>query len=559
MTESDRALSQNNILSASQVFRFVYTLNIPCKWYYQTLTGLSFHTFKNTCKHDQKDFTLGLYRGLGSAKAFRSSTRGPRPMPPQLGPTSSNLLNSSPKRNGSVASPTSIIQHRGHPQHQLNTTSILVQSATYIARADYEIHFRNSIRRRGLCIHGSSNSLSIHSHCIHSLALVFLRYGGVRCCIGVSLDRGNAGLRLGSRSLSKGTDWDFQHTLVNLILNAQATGGEPPPSTMAISETEIVRLCSVCLHLAATKSDRSLSRSSRLNFCQERLGPLPRQVATLHLRFYVISLHTESQLSTLSSIDSLYAFDSEIELTLRRLRKIRTTVVSTSSSPNSTINSNPSFANILVSSSNIFAKPGQMENNDRTLKELATPDGVYQPCCIQYSQLEPDQTYELKSVAQISWSCRRRPPQTSEGIPCGLFHDEATGDIRRLHQNEGVPILPGRSSEGLAISSTNAFQHLGRYEAHILGKVLSDIQNHIHQKGDMWDKATYRRDFARVLGKVQQTLCHLSTPSDQRIYFCEGLLMMDKSMIDAASGGALMDKMSATARHLISNMASNTQ
>ncbi|RDX93811.1 hypothetical protein CR513_23879, partial [Mucuna pruriens] len=38
-----------------------------------------------------------------------------------------------------------------------------------------------------------------------------------------------------------------------------------------------------------------------------------------------------------------------------------------------------------------------MENNGRTLKELATPDVVYQPWCIQYPQLEPAQTYELKS------------------------------------------------------------------------------------------------------------------------------------------------------------------
>ncbi|RDX76820.1 hypothetical protein CR513_43146, partial [Mucuna pruriens] len=37
------------------------------------------------------------------------------------------------------------------------------------------------------------------------------------------------------------------------------------------------------------------------------------------------------------------------------------------------------------------------------------------------------------------------------------------------------------------------------------------------------------------------------------------LTMMDRSMIDAASGGALMDKTPAAARHLISNMASNTQ
>ncbi|RDX82299.1 hypothetical protein CR513_36935, partial [Mucuna pruriens] len=38
-----------------------------------------------------------------------------------------------------------------------------------------------------------------------------------------------------------------------------------------------------------------------------------------------------------------------------------------------------------------------MENNDRTLKELATPDVLYEPWCIQYSQLELAQTYELKS------------------------------------------------------------------------------------------------------------------------------------------------------------------
>ncbi|RDY08868.1 hypothetical protein CR513_06836, partial [Mucuna pruriens] len=42
-------------------------------------------------------------------------------------------------------------------------------------------------------------------------------------------------------------------------------------------------------------------------------------------------------------------------------------------------------------------------------------------------------------------------------------------------------------------------------------------------------------------------------------YFYEGLLMMDRSMIDAASGGALMDKTPTTVRLLISNMVSNMQ
>ncbi|RDX63895.1 hypothetical protein CR513_57611, partial [Mucuna pruriens] len=38
-----------------------------------------------------------------------------------------------------------------------------------------------------------------------------------------------------------------------------------------------------------------------------------------------------------------------------------------------------------------------------------------------------------------------------------------------------------------------------------------------------------------------------------------GLMMMDQSMVDSASGRALMDKKSAATRHLISNMASNAQ
>ncbi|RDX97336.1 hypothetical protein CR513_19906, partial [Mucuna pruriens] len=41
-------------------------------------------------------------------------------------------------------------------------------------------------------------------------------------------------------------------------------------------------------------------------------------------------------------------------------------------------------------------------------------------------------------------------------------------------------------------------------------------------------------------------------------YFYEWLLMMDRNMINAESGGALMDKTPTATRHLISNMASNT-
>ncbi|RDX66128.1 hypothetical protein CR513_55138, partial [Mucuna pruriens] len=100
---------------------------------------------------------------------------------------------------------------------------------------------------------------------------------------------------------------------------------------------------------------------------------------------------------TRSNTDPLYTFDPEIELTLHILRKIRNTTINISGSVNSVNNHDQSYTDNFVASTNIFSEPGQMENYDRTLKELATPDVVYQPWCIQYPQLEPAQTYELKS------------------------------------------------------------------------------------------------------------------------------------------------------------------
>ena len=41
-------------------------------------------------------------------------------------------------------------------------------------------------------------------------------------------------------------------------------------------------------------------------------------------------------------------------------------------------------------------------------------------------------------------------------------------------------------------------------------------------------------------------------------YFYEGLMPMERSMIDAASGGALVDKTPQQARVLISNMVANS-
>ncbi|RDX91877.1 hypothetical protein CR513_26077, partial [Mucuna pruriens] len=157
-----------------------------------------------------------------------------------------------------------------------------------------------------------------------------------------------------------------------------------------------------------------------------------------------------------------------------------------------------------------------MENNDRTLKELATPEVVYQPWCIQYPQLEPAQTYELKS------SLLHLLPKFH-----GLVGEDPHKHLKEFHVVCSTMRLWGIEEDYIkmkafpfsldgAAKDWFTLQHLGRYEAHISGEVLSGIQNCVHQEGNLWNKAAYRRDFARVLGEVQQTLCHLSTPLDQR-------------------------------------------
>ncbi|RDX93006.1 hypothetical protein CR513_24785, partial [Mucuna pruriens] len=227
---------------------------------------------------------------------------------------------------------------------------------------------------------------------------------------------------------------------------------------------------------------------------------------------------------TRSSFDPLYDLDPKIELTLHRLRKARNFVVSNSSNSVSSFdNSTPvtnTFDSIEYSSTNNSAE--QMENNNkRTLKELATPDVV------------------------------RRSPQALEGIPCGLLYNETTGDTGRLHQDEGISILPGWSSKRLAISIVSSIQHLGRNEAYVLGELPEPRQPGRKSvgSGNILEKPCMntRKDLTN------------STPHVHIIISVDSLTMMDWSMIYAGSGGPLMDKTSAAARHLISNMASNTQ
>ncbi|RDX60719.1 hypothetical protein CR513_61113, partial [Mucuna pruriens] len=136
--------------------------------------------------------------------------------------------------------------------------------------------------------------------------------------------------------VARGNRLDYQRTPVDLILSILAILGEPSPSAIAI---------------------------------------------------VVDGGAIEAKPLCLSSTDPLYAFDPKIEKTLRRLRRTRNLIVNNSRSSDSVIHSNWFSTDNSIATSNIFAEPGQMENNDRTLKELATLDVVYPPWFWSYTPL----------------------------------------------------------------------------------------------------------------------------------------------------------------------------
>ncbi|RDY07247.1 hypothetical protein CR513_08666, partial [Mucuna pruriens] len=157
---------------------------------------------------------------------------------------------------------------------------------------------------------------------------------------------------------------------------------------------------------------------------------------------------------TRSSYNILYELDLEIDRTLCRLRKVGSSIVSNNSSSN--INSNFNFG------LNKSQESEQMESNDRTLKELAMLDVV-------------------------------KPPQALKGISRGLFHDKATRDTERLHQEEVLVLF----------STWGDMKHMFLEKFFQASRTVT-IKKEINI-----------RERSCILGKIYLPMCHMSTSSDK--------------------------------------------
>ncbi|RDX78133.1 hypothetical protein CR513_41640, partial [Mucuna pruriens] len=128
--------------------------------------------------------------------------------------------------------------------------------------------------------------------------------------------------------------------------------------------------------------------------------------------------------------------------------------------------------------------------------------------------------------------------------------------IPGLYQTEGVSIFLGWSCKGLAPILFNTWGDMKHMfmEKFFPASQTTTIRKEIY--GIRQHSRETLHEYWERFNKLCATCLHHQICEQLLIqYFFEGLTMMNRSMIDVSSGGALMDKMPAVVRHLISNMA----
>ncbi|XP_073017773.1 uncharacterized protein [Primulina eburnea] len=268
-------------------------------------------------------------------------------------------------------------------------------------------------------------------------------------------------------------------------------------------------------------------------------------------------------------------YNPEIEKTAKRLRKearLRREKQPSSSSPyldvsldsDDTEKESDIDLEIERSESDQEEMAGQAQ---RTLRELANPNVIQQPLCIQFHTT--DATFELKS---------------------GLIHLLPTfrglaGEDPHKHLKEFHIVCTAMKPQGITEEQISLrdfpFSLADKAKDWLYYLPSGSITTWDNMKQQFLEKffpasraANIRKDICGIRQLHEETLyeywerfkqlcasCPQHQIPEQLLvqYFYEGLSLFDRNMIDAASGGALVNKTPQEARALISNMAANAQ
>jgi len=213
----------------------------------------------------------------------------------------------------------------------------------------------------------------------------------------------------------------------------------------------------------------------------------------------------------------------------------------------------------------LMANPDQNPIDNHTLKELAAPNLNYHPLCIQYPVLEVP--FELESglihlLPKFHGLPGEEPNKHLTELHIVCVSMKPTGVTEEQIKLRAFPFsLADKAKDWLfslppsSIRTWNELQSafLEKYfptsKAASIRKYISSIRQ---QAGESLHE--YWESFNKLVSS-----CPHHQISDQLLiqYFYEGLSSMDRTMIDAASGGALVEKTTRDAQRLISTMAAN--
>ncbi|CAN6575411.1 unnamed protein product [Malus baccata var. baccata] len=273
--------------------------------------------------------------------------------------------------------------------------------------------------------------------------------------------------------------------------------------------------------------------------------------------FLVLFLFQYMQTRRSKSID-LASYDPEVERTFRKLqRKIKQKCASVSLPPSSPPH---------LSSEEEEEPQGDMADN-RTLRELATPNTDQQPLCTTYPNDEGG--CELKS-GMIHYLPKFHGFSTEDANKHLMeFHVVCSG-MRPANVNEeqvklkAFPFtLEAKAKEWLYNLPPGSMNTWNEVKQAFLEQYFPATKAASIRK----DICAIRQQHGEPFGDYYERFTHLvaSCPNHQISehlliqYFYEGLCGTDRIMLDAASGGAFMDKTPINAKALLKNIAGNTR
>ncbi|KAJ9542483.1 hypothetical protein OSB04_028989 [Centaurea solstitialis] len=207
------------------------------------------------------------------------------------------------------------------------------------------------------------------------------------------------------------------------------------------------------------------------------------------------------------------------------------------------------------------------DGNERTLRELATHDVAQVPICIRYPQgndnfiLKTGLVHLLPSYHGLENEDPNKHLKEFHVVCLSMKPHEVTEDLIKL---KAFPFsLKDRAKDwlySLPPGSVTTWNQMARLfldkffpaskAASLRREICSIKQRDVETLHEYWERFKHLCVSCPQHGISEQLLLQ---------YFYEGLLPMERKMIDAASGGAIFNKTPTQVRALITTMAENSQ